>query len=104
VPRSERLRAEVERLLTVGSASGADDVGAELTCELRDHRRRRTAFTKAATGGDQRRPATLTRQTLRATAGDTTGHPTTPGKVTVYSGRKQTRIPAATIVRIQSSR
>src|SRR5438045_7511282 len=34
----ELLRAEVERLLTVGSASGADDVGAELTCELRDHR------------------------------------------------------------------
>src|SRR5438034_7662788 len=33
----ELLRAEVERLLTVGSASGADDVGAELTCELRDH-------------------------------------------------------------------
>src|SRR3954464_14973552 len=30
--------AEVERLLTVGSASGADDVGAELTCELRRHR------------------------------------------------------------------
>src|SRR5438045_3488139 len=54
--------------------------------------------------GDQRRPATLTRQTLRATAGDTTGHPTTPGKVAVYSGRKQTPIPAATIVRIQSSR
>src|SRR5438552_1487727 len=27
----ELLRAEVERLLTVGSASGADDVGAELT-------------------------------------------------------------------------
>ena len=26
----ELLRAEVERLLTVGSASGADDVGAEL--------------------------------------------------------------------------
>src|SRR6188474_2768865 len=34
----ELLRAEVERLLTVGSASGADDVGAELTCEMRDHR------------------------------------------------------------------
>src|ERR1700739_2283435 len=34
----ELLRAEVERLLTVGSASGADDVAAELTCELRDHR------------------------------------------------------------------
>ena len=34
----ELLRAEVERLLTVGSASGADDVGADLTCELRDHR------------------------------------------------------------------
>src|SRR6185436_16283100 len=31
-------RAEVERLLAVGSASGADDVGAELTCELRHHR------------------------------------------------------------------
>ena len=30
----ELLRAEVERLLTVGSASGADDVGAGLTCEL----------------------------------------------------------------------
>src|SRR5262249_19222120 len=34
----ELLRAEVERLLTVGSASGADDVGAGLTCELRHHR------------------------------------------------------------------
>src|SRR6516165_6203881 len=34
----ELLRAEVECLLTVGSASGADDVGAELTCELRHHR------------------------------------------------------------------
>jgi hypothetical protein len=32
------LCAEVERLLTVGSASGADHVGAELTCELRHHR------------------------------------------------------------------
>src|SRR5215475_8593576 len=31
----ELLRAEVERLLTVGGAAGADDVGAELTCELR---------------------------------------------------------------------
>jgi len=31
----ELLRAEVERRLTVGSASGADDVGAGLTCELR---------------------------------------------------------------------
>src|SRR5256886_13632359 len=30
--------AEVERLLTVGSASGADDVGAGLTCELSHHR------------------------------------------------------------------
>ena len=30
----ELLRAEVERRLTVGSASGADDVGAGLTCEL----------------------------------------------------------------------
>src|SRR5262249_45308731 len=34
----ELLRAEVERLLTVGSASGADDVGAKLSCELRRHR------------------------------------------------------------------
>src|SRR6266404_8282516 len=34
----ELLRAEVERLLTVGSASGADDVGAGLTCELGYHR------------------------------------------------------------------
>src|SRR5262249_58581701 len=29
----ELLRAEVERLLTIGSASGADDVAAGLTCE-----------------------------------------------------------------------
>src|ERR1700722_7415236 len=29
---------EIERLLTVGGASGADDVGAGLTCELRYHR------------------------------------------------------------------
>ena len=34
----ELLRAEVERRLTVGSASGADDVGAGLTGELRHHR------------------------------------------------------------------
>src|SRR5260370_19983995 len=32
------LRAEVEHFLTVGRASGADDVSAELTCELRHHR------------------------------------------------------------------
>src|SRR5262245_43193004 len=34
----ELLRAEVERRLTVGSTSGADDVGTGLTCELRHHR------------------------------------------------------------------
>src|SRR5205085_1139455 len=34
----ELVCAEVERLLTVGSASGTDDIGAELTCELRHHR------------------------------------------------------------------
>ncbi|MHC2619754.1 hypothetical protein ACVIW2_001786 [Bradyrhizobium huanghuaihaiense] len=34
----ELLRAEVERRLTVGGASGADDVGAGLSCELRHHR------------------------------------------------------------------
>src|SRR5215475_6830071 len=34
----ELLRAEVERLLTVGSASGADDIGAGVTCELGYHR------------------------------------------------------------------
>src|SRR3954469_25020543 len=33
----ELLRAEVERLLAVGGAPGADDVGAGLTCELRHH-------------------------------------------------------------------
>src|SRR5215212_1832424 len=32
------LRAELERLLTVGGASSADDVGADLSCELRHHR------------------------------------------------------------------
>jgi hypothetical protein len=32
------LRAGVEHLLTVSGASGADDVGAELACELRHHR------------------------------------------------------------------
>src|ERR1700755_2133114 len=32
------LRAEFERLLTVGGASGADDVAAGLTCELGHHR------------------------------------------------------------------
>src|SRR4051812_23720238 len=31
------LRAEVERLLTVGSAAGADDVGAEFSGKLRDN-------------------------------------------------------------------
>src|SRR5436190_6741825 len=34
----ELVRAEVERLLTIGSASGADDVGAGLSFELRHHR------------------------------------------------------------------
>src|SRR5690349_19709420 len=34
----ELLRAEVERLLTVGGASGADDIGARQSCELRHHR------------------------------------------------------------------
>src|SRR5262245_9424107 len=34
----ELVRAEVERLLTVGRPPGADDVGAGLTCELRHHR------------------------------------------------------------------
>ena len=34
----ELLRAEVERRLTVGSASGTDDVGAGLVRELRHHR------------------------------------------------------------------
>src|SRR3954465_5006455 len=34
----ELHRAEVERRLTVGGAPGADDVGAELPCELRHHR------------------------------------------------------------------
>src|SRR5436309_12355 len=34
----ELLHTEVERRLTVGSASAADDVGACLTCELRHHR------------------------------------------------------------------
>ncbi len=35
---NELLRAEVERLLTVGRASGADDVGAGFPRELRHHR------------------------------------------------------------------
>ena len=34
----ELLRAEVERPLAVGGAPRADDIGAGLTCELRDHR------------------------------------------------------------------
>src|SRR5262249_57828768 len=34
----ELLRAEVERLLTVGHASGADDIRASLARELRHHR------------------------------------------------------------------
>jgi len=34
----ELVRAEVERLLTVGGASGADDVGTRQSCELRHHR------------------------------------------------------------------
>src|SRR5215472_16239719 len=34
----ELLRAEAERRLTAGSAPGADDVGAGLTCELGCHR------------------------------------------------------------------
>src|SRR5712692_5900374 len=35
---NELLRAEVERLLPVGGASGADDVGTRQSCELRHHR------------------------------------------------------------------
>src|SRR5947207_789352 len=34
----ELVRAELERLLAVGGAPGADHVGAERACELRDHR------------------------------------------------------------------
>src|SRR5215831_18113409 len=34
----ELLRAELERLLTVGGTPGADDVGAGLSCELCHHR------------------------------------------------------------------
>jgi hypothetical protein len=34
----EVLSTEVEHRLTVGGASGADNVGAELSCELRHHR------------------------------------------------------------------
>src|SRR6185437_15228412 len=34
----EFLRAEIERLLPVGGASGADDVGARPSCKLRHHR------------------------------------------------------------------
>src|SRR5690348_9528092 len=34
----ELLRAEVEHLLAIGGAPGADDVGARFTRELRDHR------------------------------------------------------------------
>ena len=34
----ELLRAEVEHRLTVSGASGADDVSAGLSCELRHHR------------------------------------------------------------------
>src|SRR5438552_7270764 len=34
----ELLRAEVERVLAVGGAPGADDVGPGLTCQLRHHR------------------------------------------------------------------
>ena len=34
----ELLRVEVERLLTVGGASGTDDVGTGLACELRHNR------------------------------------------------------------------
>src|SRR5438067_13222709 len=37
----ELLRAEVERLLTVGRASGADDIRASLARELRHHRTNR---------------------------------------------------------------
>src|SRR4051812_49375495 len=39
------LRTEVERFLAVGGRSGADDVGAELTCELRYHRTDRAGCT-----------------------------------------------------------
>lgn len=34
----ELVRAEVECLLAVGDPSGADDVGADFTCQLGDHR------------------------------------------------------------------
>ncbi len=38
----ELVRAEVERLLAVGGASGADDVGARLSRQLRHHRSHRS--------------------------------------------------------------
>src|SRR5262249_53063320 len=34
----ELVGAEVECRLTIGGASGADHIGPDLTCELRDHR------------------------------------------------------------------
>ena len=44
-----------------------------------DHSWARAALTKAATGVDQRRPATVTRHTSRATSGSTTCLVTRPG-------------------------
>jgi len=59
---------------------------------------------KLATGGDQRRPATVTIATSRTTSGSSTGRSASPGCETEYSGMKHTPIPAATMVWIQSSR
>jgi 5'-3' exonuclease len=62
----ELMRAEVERLLAVGGAPAADDVGAGLACELRHHR-------TDGSGGAVREDAALlkSRQSVRVTAEST---------------------------------
>ena len=46
------------------------------------------ARTKAATGGEKRRPATVTSETSRTTSGSISGRVCRPGSRTEYSGRK----------------
>src|SRR5690349_9939604 len=83
--------------LSTGSAALPGGTGSTPPCG--GHLYCRTARTNAATGDDQRRPATVTRHTSRSTTGSVTGRPTTPAMVLENSGRKQIPIPAATMVR-----
>src|SRR5256714_382477 len=66
----ELLRAEVERLLTVGRASGADDAGAGLARELRHHRTDRAGRAVHEAALPRLKPAVLEQSLPRGEARD----------------------------------